>query len=388
MSDPSTAYTDYDEQTRHYNSRHQTAISGAPIPPNYNETVVIPVAPRQHNYDYPTATGNPVHPGIIPTAATVAPFRVPAPASPPQAVPVHTPAISASSNPATHQQAAYARAAYGTNNNNTNNNNTQTKTQNPTHSHDTMFWKQQNNLGTQLNRSPQFNRSIYNEFAPPSTRQSCAKFIHETLNYVFCQLCVTVAVVAGMYTHKTTVTAYLISNPTLMWIPIFATFATLIALFCCVSKSSTTTRQTLFWLFTISCSAMVGMSTIQYAPNVVLNASVTLLVIVGFLNIWAYKMDQYNTDISYLGPALMSALIITITISILNTFIQSTFIENCIAVVSVIVFSLLLIYDLNRLYNGAEEAEYADPLMAAINIYLDIINLFLNLLRLFGNNSD
>ena len=133
---------------------------------------------------------------------------------------------------------------------------------------------------------------------------------------------------------------------------------------------------------------MVGISTIQYAPHVVLNATVTLLVVVGFINILSYKMAQNGTDISYLGPSLLSALVLVITISILNVFIKSTFVENCIAVVSVILFTLLLVYDLNRLYSGVEENEYADPLIAAINIYLDVINLFLNLLQVFGNNSD
>ena len=251
------------------------------------------------------------------------------------------------------------------------------------------FWRDQNELGTQLSRSPQFNQH-YNEFNPPprQIRQPRLQFVHETLNYVFCQLCITVAIVALMYAHKTEVKNYIINNPTVIWIPIAATFSTLITLFCCVSKSSTTTRQIMFWLFTISCGAMVGISTIEYAPHVVLNATVTLLVVVGFINSWSYKMAQNGTDISYLGPSLLTALLMVITISVLNIFIKSTFVENCIAVVSVILFTLLLIYDLNRLYSGAEEDEYADPLIAAINIYLDVINLFLNLLRVFGSDSD
>lgn len=251
------------------------------------------------------------------------------------------------------------------------------------------FWRDQNTLGHQLNRSPQFTHR-YNEFNPPPIKslQSRPQFVHETLNYVFGQLCVTVAIVAMIYAHKTQVKNFVISNPTVAWIPIIGTFTTLISLFCCVSKSSTMTRQTLFWLFTISCGAMIGIATIEYAPNVVLNASVTLLVVVGFINMWSYKMAQNGTDISYLGPSLLSALLMVITISVLNIFIRSTFVENCITVLSVILFTVILVYDLNRLYNGAEEAEYADPLIAAINIYLDIINLFLNLLRLYGNNND
>lgn len=361
MSDPNTNYSDYDK----YASTHQTAIAngtnynqtvyGKPVynQTAYDQTVVIPICKKNDETRHPQAH--------IVTAQDM-----PSAAAPP-------PPLAVMGNP--------------TNNKSRNN---FTSSHHSKKSPQSTFWSNQPDIGTQLNRSPQFTRQIYNEFnpPPPSTRQSHAQFIHETLNYVFGQLCVTVAIVAGMYVHKESVKTYITNNPTIIWLPIIATFSTLLSLFCCVSKSSTATRQTLFWLFTISCGAMVGVSTIQYAPHVILNASVTLLVMVGCLNIWAYKMAKHGNDISFMGPALLSGLLMIITVGILNIFIKSTFLENCITVVSIIVFSLLLVYDLNRLYNGAEEEEYADPLIAAINIYLDIINLFLNLLRLFGNNKD
>ena len=261
------------------------------------------------------------------------------------------------------------------------------------------FWQNQKSIGNQLKQSPTFTRTYMN-FKGTNTngeayndmldgRQSYPMFVHETLNYVFAQMCVTVSIVGSMYYHKDSVNNYLNENPTIMWYPIVGTFVTMLSLFCCVKRSSNCTRQILFWMFTVFCGAMVGVSTIQYSPEVVLNATVTLVVVVGFLNIWAYSMAKRGHDLTYMAPTLLGGLLAIITIGILNAFIQSTLIENCITFGSVIVFSLLLVYDLNRLYVGAEENDYADPLVAAINIYLDVINMFLNLLRIFngGNNE-
>lgn len=354
-----TNYTDYDDKMS-YNQTHLNSVGNN----KHTTSIIIPQAQFVEEQDDQTEYQTTVI-RLQPAAAT------------------HPPPVAQPFNPtSTTYTTNNSRSAF--NSHHPSGSASKTKQSPPS-----TFWKDQNNLGTQLNRSPQFNQR-YNEFnpAPVQKRQSHPQFVHETLNYVFGQLCVSVAIVALMYAHKTQVKNYIINNSTIVWIPIITTFATMISLFCCVSKGSTVTRQTLFWLFTISCGAMVGISTIEYAPHVVLNATVTLLVVVGFINIWSYKMAQNGTDISYLGPSLLSALLMIITISVLNIFIKSTFVENCITVVSVILFTMLLLYDLNRLYSGAEEEEYADPLIAAINIYLDIINLFLNLLRLFGNDGD
>ena len=271
--------------------------------------------------------------------------------------------------------------------------------QSPPPQQKTGFWQHQQEIGTQLKRSPTFTRN-YTNFKGDSQkdannhhnmldgRQSYPMFVHETLNYVFAQMCVTVSMVASMYYHKDSVNNYLNENPSLVWYPVVGTFATMLSLFCCVKRSSNCTRQILFWMFTIFCGAMVGISTIQYAPQVVLNATVTLLVIVGFLNIWAYNMAKKGHDLTYMMPTLLGGLLAIITVGILNAFIQSTLVDNCITFASIIVFSMLLVFDLNRLYTGAEENDYADPLVAAINIYLDIINIFLNLLRLLNGGSN
>jgi len=216
--------------------------------------------------------------------------------------------------------------------------------------------------------------------------QSISSFVNKTLNYVFAQLCTTAAVTTAMYVNKTAINTYLVAHSGVVWIPIILSFVTLMGMFCFSSRDEIPIKKALFCLFTISCSMMVGVSAIQYAPNVVLTATVTLLVMVGFINLYAYHCANNGRDLSFMGPSLLGVLIIIITLSILNIFIHSSLLQLTIAGISVIVFSLLLAYDLNRLYNGCEKDDYIrpEPLMAAINIYLDIINIFLSLLQILG----
>ena len=53
-----------------------------------------------------------------------------------------------------------------------------------------------------------------------------------------------------------------------------------------------------------------------------------------------------------------------------------------ICVMGVGIFTILLIVDLNRLYDKTEDFQ-EDPMLAAVGIYLDIVNLFLYLLELY-----
>ena len=224
----------------------------------------------------------------------------------------------------------------------------------------------------------------------PIEEDSLSYFIHKTLNYVFAQLCVTAAVTVAMYVNKTEINNYIASNAIVVWIPIILSFATLIGMFCYSSKETIPIKKTLFCLFTLSCSVMVGISAIQYAPNVVLNATVALMAMVGFINMYAHQCANNGKDLSFMGPSLFGVLVIIITLGILNIFIHSSLLQLIISFISVIVFSLMLVYDLNRLYNGREQDDFIrpDPLISAINIYLDIINIFLAILQIMGGGND
>ena len=88
-------------------------------------------------------------------------------------------------------------------------------------------------------------------------------------------------------------------------------------------------------------------------------------------------------DLSGMGSILMVGLIGVVVASLVGLFIQLPLLYIGIAAVSAVLFTGFLVYDLNRVANarGATEGE---AILLAVSVYLDIVNLFLALLRLFA----
>lgn len=95
-------------------------------------------------------------------------------------------------------------------------------------------------------------------------------------------------------------------------------------------------------------------------------------------------------DLSPLGRALIMALIGLVLAMLVNLFLRSGMLSFLLSLGGVVIFSALTAYDTQKLKNMAQ-AGFADGQMGekvaiygALALYLDFINLFLNLLRLFG----
>jgi modulator of FtsH protease len=88
-------------------------------------------------------------------------------------------------------------------------------------------------------------------------------------------------------------------------------------------------------------------------------------------------------DLSNIGGFLMAALVIVIVASVVGLFIQAPVLWTVVSAVSAILFSAFLVYDLNRVarIQGATEGQ---AIMLAVSVYLDIYNLFLDLLSLLS----
>jgi len=93
----------------------------------------------------------------------------------------------------------------------------------------------------------------------------------------------------------------------------------------------------------------------------------------------------YSTkrDLSNLGGFLFGDLLIVIVASLVGLFIQAPLLWTVISAVSAILFTAFLVYDLNRVarVQGATEGQ---AIMLAVSVYLDIYNLFLDLLTLLS----
>lgn len=83
-------------------------------------------------------------------------------------------------------------------------------------------------------------------------------------------------------------------------------------------------------------------------------------------------------DFSFLGKFLMVGLVLLILASLANLFFQIPALTLTVSAAAVLLFSGFILFDVNRVVNGGE----TNYVMATLAIYLDIYNLFINLLQL------
>ena len=109
----------------------------------------------------------------------------------------------------------------------------------------------------------------------------------------------------------------------------------------------------------------------------------------GAMSVYGYFT---KSDLSKMGTYLMMALFGLIIASVVNIFWANSTMEWIISIVGVLIFTGLTAWDtqqVKRLAAANLEPQLADKLatMGALNLYLDFINLFLFLLRIFGGGS-
>ncbi|MFL5752888.1 MAG: Bax inhibitor-1/YccA family protein, partial [Bacteroidia bacterium] len=111
----------------------------------------------------------------------------------------------------------------------------------------------------------------------------------------------------------------------------------------------------------------------------------------GLFGVMAILGATTKTDLTKMGSFLMMALFGIIIASLVNIFMRSSMMDYIISFVGVIVFTGLTAYDVQKIKNMEGEFEGEGKLkvglMGALNLYLDFINLFFMLLRLFGNRD-
>jgi FtsH-binding integral membrane protein len=117
-------------------------------------------------------------------------------------------------------------------------------------------------------------------------------------------------------------------------------------------------------------------------PGLIGQAAVLTLGAFGILTLYAFVSRR---DFSAWGSFLIVGLWVLIGTSLLNLFFQSAAIDLWLASVTVLLFSGLLVFDTWRIRNVFGPDEYVG---AAVQIYLDLLNMFMAILRIMGNRRN
>jgi FtsH-binding integral membrane protein len=177
---------------------------------------------------------------------------------------------------------------------------------------------------------------------------------------------------------------------TLGWVVMFAPFAFILAMNFGFNKMSFTTLLAVF----LGYAAVMGISLsfifLVYDLGIITKV---FFITAGLFGAMAFIGYTTKTDLTKFGGILMMAVIGIVIASVVNMFMKSSQMDYIISCVGVLVFTGLTAYDVQKIkrigagveFGTAEASKLA--LMGALNLYLDFVNLFLFLLRVFARRD-
>ena len=175
-------------------------------------------------------------------------------------------------------------------------------------------------------------------------------------------------------------------NSALMWVVMLAPLGVVFYMSFGINKMSSSKAQTTFWIFAALMGASLSSIFLIYT-----GASITRVFFITAGTFAAMSIYGYTTkkDLTRLGSFLMMGLIGIIIASIVNIFMKSTMMYFVISIIGVLIFVGLTAYDTQKIKNmylvsDSGEVMGKKAVMGALTLYLDFINLFIMLLRLFG----
>lgn len=158
-----------------------------------------------------------------------------------------------------------------------------------------------------------------------------------------------------------------------------------------INKISSGVAKLLFIAYSAMNGLVLSIVMLIYNPYSILYVlGVTSLIFVG-MTIYSLKTKE---DLSSYDGFFKGGLIALVIVSLLNLFLKISILGWFISVCAVVLFTALIAYDINRIVkifqnNNLSEEDYNKfSTIGALMLYLDFVNLFLNLLRLFGKKNN
>jgi len=219
---------------------------------------------------------------------------------------------------------------------------------------------------------------------------SSRKFIASVFLWMFVALGVS-AVSAYIFANTPALFETLVNpvtGPTgLAYVVMFAPLAFILLIRFGLNKISYPVLALLFIAYATVTGISLSFILLAFTASSVLGVFITSSLVFGIMAIAGYTT---HTDLTKFGSILIMFLIGIVIASLVNMFIHSSGLDMLISYIGVAVFVGLTAYDVQKLKNIGAGLEYGEAsykkmaLMGGLTLYLDFVNLFIMLLRVFG----
>lgn len=215
-------------------------------------------------------------------------------------------------------------------------------------------------------------------------------FMTKVYGWMSAGLAVT-ALIAWLTVNNGPLLRFIVSNPLVFWGLIIAEFVCVIALSAAVKKMSAEVASYVF----IAYAGLNGLTfSVIFLVYTFSSIALTFLITAGTFGAMAFYGSTTKRDLTSVGNIAFMGLIGLILASVANYFFQNPAIYWITSYAGVLIFTALTAYDvqkikrLNVLGNEGTDEDKKEAIIGALTLYLDFINLFLSLLRIFGRRRD
>lgn len=196
-----------------------------------------------------------------------------------------------------------------------------------------------------------------------------------------------VTFITGYYVSINENIVYKIYSTSLYWVLAIIELVLVIVLSARVGKMNITTSRIMFLIYSFVTGLTFSSIFIVYELS-----SIIYIFFIAALLFLVFSAIGYFTklDLTKMGTFLLMALIGILICSVVNIFVGNGLFEIIISSISILVFLGFTAYDVNKikLLENYYPDENSLAIAGALELYLDFINIFIDLLRLFGNNRD
>lgn len=232
----------------------------------------------------------------------------------------------------------------------------------------------------------EFERRGFREF---SNRDSRVAFIRKVYSIFTTQIAATAAVIYLIINDRH-VSKFLHQN--LEHIQYGGAGVSLLSLLALLSKTIRLSKPWNFLVlgaFTASNSILLGLLASQFDPKTVLLGGMHTLSVMAAVTLFSFQ-PKAQWDLTTLGTTLLASLVSLGVGAALNEHFQFPLQDNIISGLSAVLFAVYLAYDTQMVVGGkSTRRQYSsrEYILASLNLYTDVINIFADLLRLLGRKE-
>lgn len=181
------------------------------------------------------------------------------------------------------------------------------------------------------------------------------------------------------------------ANRLVFWGMVIAELAIVFVISGRINRLSLVSATTWFVVYSVLNGALLSFIFMVYTQTAITEV---FFITAGTFGAMALIGSTTKRDLTKLGGILFMALIGLIIASVVNFFVQSNTLDLIVSYVGVLIFVGLTAWDAQQIKRmlamapDAGEGAQKIALLGALNLYLDFINLFLYLLRIFGGRDD